>query len=59
MPPDEIARFVPTAGRLAANDAWRSEAAGNDGTHPAAGGYAALAGIVLGGRLPDWIDALR
>ena len=50
--------FVQTARRLAANEAWRSEAAANDGTHPASGGYAALAGIVLGGGLTDWIDGL-
>jgi lysophospholipase L1-like esterase len=54
--------FVETARPLGANEAWRSEAAANDGSHPGAGGYAALAEIVLaaGGRIGwlDWLDGL-
>ncbi|HEX6387917.1 MAG TPA: GDSL-type esterase/lipase family protein [Solirubrobacteraceae bacterium] len=50
--------FVATAGALGAHDAWRSEAAANDGSHPGAGGYAALAEIVLAGGWMAWIDAL-
>jgi len=54
--------FVETAQPLGANDAWRSEAAANDASHPGAGGYAALAEIVLaaGGRIGwlGWLDGL-
>jgi len=54
--------FVETARPLGANEAWRSEAAANDGSHPGAGGYAALAEIVLaaGGRIGwlGWLDGL-
>ena len=51
--------YVETARGLSAHDAWRSEAAAGDGSHPGAGGYAALAEIVLaGGRTgrTGWID---
>jgi len=53
--------FVDVAKRLLANDDWRSEAAANDGSHPGAGGYAALAELVLtGGRIGwiAWLEAL-
>ena len=51
--------FVATARGLRATRAWRSEAAANDGTHPGAGGYGALAEIVLAGGWADWIAGLR
>jgi lysophospholipase L1-like esterase len=35
--------------------AWAREAAGNDGTHPGAGGYAALAQLVLGAGWLTWL----
>ncbi len=50
--------FVETARVLCAHDGWRSEAAANDGTHPGAGGYAALAEIMLAGGWADWLDSL-
>jgi acyl-CoA thioesterase I len=50
--------FVATARRLGATPAWRSEAAANDGTHPGAAGYGALAEIVLAGGWTEWLDAL-
>ena len=50
--------FVETARRLAASEAWRGEAAANDGTHPGAGGYAALAELVLAGGWMEWIAGL-
>ena len=51
-------RYVEIARALSAHDAWRSEAAANDGSHPGAGGYAALAEIVLDGGWTDWLDGL-
>lgn len=50
--------FVETAGALCAHDGWRSEAAANDGSHPGAGGYAALAEIVLAGAWRKWLEGL-
>ncbi len=50
--------FVETARVLSAHDGWRSEAAANDGSHPGAGGYSALAEIVLAGGWPAWLDTL-
>jgi lysophospholipase L1-like esterase len=51
--------FVETAGPLLAHDGWRRSTAANDGTHPGAAGYAALAELVLaGGRWTDWLDRL-
>jgi len=50
--------YVETARVLSAHDAWRSEAAANDGSHPAAGGYAALAEIVLAAGWTAWLDSL-
>ena len=47
--------YVETAKPLGGDDAWRSEAAANDGTHPGAGGYAALAQLVLAGGWSDWL----
>ncbi len=51
-------RYVETARVLSAHDVWRSEAAAGDGSHPAAGGYAALAEIVRAAGWTDWIDGL-
>jgi len=50
--------FVEAARPLLAHDVWRSTAAANDGTHPGAGGYAALAEIVLASGWLDWVDGL-
>lgn len=47
--------FVPIAEALGACDAWRREAAAGDGTHPGAGGYDALARLVLQGGWLDWL----
>ena len=38
-----------------ATPAWTTEAAANDGSHPGAGGYQALAQLVLGGGWPVWL----
>jgi lysophospholipase L1-like esterase len=46
--------FVDTAATLRTSSAWTGEAAAGDGAHPGAGGYAALAGIVLRGGFMDW-----
>jgi len=46
--------FVETAATLRATSAWTREAAAGDGAHPGAGGYAVLAGLVLGGGFMDW-----
>jgi acyl-CoA thioesterase I len=51
-------RYVETARVLSAHAVWRSEAAAGDGSHPAAGGYAALAEIVRAAGWTDWIDGL-
>jgi lysophospholipase L1-like esterase len=50
--------FVEIAAPLLAHDVWRSSAAANDGTHPGAAGYAALAEIVLAGGWAEWVDGL-
>jgi lysophospholipase L1-like esterase len=47
--------FVATFAALSGPSAWRREAAAGDGSHPAAGGYAELAEIVLKGGFLDWI----
>jgi lysophospholipase L1-like esterase len=51
--------FVATAAKLAAHDGWRAEAAANDGSHPGAEGYAALADLVLTGGWIAWLESLR
>jgi acyl-CoA thioesterase I len=51
-------RYVEVARRLSGHETWRREAAANDGSHPGAGGYTALAEIVLAGGWTDWIDGL-
>lgn len=47
--------FVETAAPLCASAAWTGEAARGDGSHPAAGGYAELARLVLAGGWIDWL----
>ena len=49
--------FIETAKPLL-RDApqWAREAAAGDGSHPGAGGYEALAQVVLKGGLLDWLD---
>lgn len=47
--------FVPVAPALLATPVWRAEAAAGDGAHPGAGGYAALADLVLAGGWLDWL----
>lgn len=49
-------RYIPTAEALLAGETWMREAAAGDGAHPGAGGYAAMARIVLGGWL-EWLAA--
>lgn len=52
------ARGVPFVGvveALRASPSWTSEAAAGDGAHPAAGGYAELARLVLAGGFVDWL----
>ncbi len=43
---------------LSGHEAWRSEAVANDGSHPGAGGYSALAEIVLAAGWLGWLDSL-
>lgn len=50
--------FVATTAKLAAHDGWRREAAANDGSHPGADGYAALADLVLTGGWIAWLERL-
>jgi lysophospholipase L1-like esterase len=50
--------FVETATALRASPAWTQEAAAGDGSHPAAGGYAALAGLVLAAGFLAWTDRI-
>ena len=47
--------FVETAAPLGADESWCSESARNDGSHPGAGGYRALAELVLAGGWLDWL----
>ncbi|MEA2138589.1 MAG: acyl-CoA thioesterase [Solirubrobacteraceae bacterium] len=47
--------FVDVAAACGADETWVAEAAAGDGTHPGAGGYAALAGLVLAGGWLDWL----
>ena len=49
---------VSVAERLLASEAWTREAAAGDGDHPGAGGYAALAELVLASGWLDWLRAL-
>jgi lysophospholipase L1-like esterase len=48
--------FVETVTALGGATTWTREAAENDGTHPAAGGYAALAELVLGAGWLTWLN---
>ena len=47
--------FVDVVGALGPGSAWREEAAAGDGSHPAAGGYEALARLVLAAGWLSWI----
>ena len=47
--------FVDVFADLRADAAWTAEAAAGDGSHPGAGGYAALAGLVLAGGWLPWL----
>jgi lysophospholipase L1-like esterase len=47
--------YVEVFGALTADGTWAREAAESDGAHPAAGGYAALAGLVLEAGWLDWL----
>jgi acyl-CoA thioesterase-1 len=47
--------FVSVIEPLRASRRWTREAAAGDGAHPAAAGYAELAGLVLAGGLVDWL----
>ncbi|MFJ8042006.1 GDSL-type esterase/lipase family protein [Kitasatospora sp. NPDC096147] len=49
--------FVPLTEALAADLAWNAEALAGDGAHPAAGGYARAAEVVLAGGLLSWLTA--
>jgi acyl-CoA thioesterase I len=47
--------FVPVASALLADGVWCAEAAVGDGAHPGAGGYDALAALVLSGGWLAWL----
>jgi lysophospholipase L1-like esterase len=47
--------FVAVVEALGVSPAWLDEAARGDGAHPAAGGYDALARLVVAGGWPDWL----
>jgi acyl-CoA thioesterase I len=47
--------FVSVAETLRSDPAWTAEARRDDGTHPGAGGYAALADLVLAGGWLRWL----
>jgi lysophospholipase L1-like esterase len=49
--------FVDVFGDLCANAAWTAEAAAGDGGHPGAGGYGALARLVLAGGWLPWLGS--
>ena len=53
------APFVDVVDALCAHPAWTAEAAAGDGVHPGAGGYAALAGLVLAAGWLDWLAGLQ
>ena len=48
--------FVDVAGPLRAGSIWSEEAAAGDGSHPGAGGYAALARLVLAAGWLRWMS---
>jgi acyl-CoA thioesterase-1 len=50
--------FVPVLDELRAGATWAAEAAAGDGTHPAAGGYAALAQLVVAAGWMGWLEAV-
>jgi lysophospholipase L1-like esterase len=52
------APFVEVVDALCAQRAWTAEAAAGDGVHPGAGGYAALARLVLAAGWLEWLATL-
>ena len=50
--------FVAVLDALCADASWTAEAAAGDGTHPGAGGYAALARLVLDSGWTAWLEGL-
>jgi len=47
--------FVGVVEALRASAAWGDEARAGDGVHPGAGGYEAMAELVLDGGWPEWL----
>ncbi|WP_406197210.1 GDSL-type esterase/lipase family protein [Kitasatospora sp. NBC_01560] len=47
--------FVDVTAALAADEVWTGEALAGDGAHPGAGGYRALAGLVLAAGWLEWL----
>jgi lysophospholipase L1-like esterase len=52
------APFVEVVDALGAHSAWSAEAAAGDGVHPGAGGYAALARLVVAAGWLEWLATL-
>lgn len=50
--------YVGVVGDLCANAAWVAEATAGDGSHPGAGGYSALARLVLAGGWLSWLEGV-
>ncbi len=48
--------YVDTLSALSTTPAWTAEAAANDGAHPGAGGYSALAQLILEAGWIDWLE---
>lgn len=53
------APYADVVDALCANAAWTGAAAAGDGTHPGAGGYAALAELILAAGWLDWLGGLQ
>ncbi len=51
--------FIGIAGDLSASAEWNAEVAAGDGAHPGAGGYGALARLVLAGGFLSWLKEVR
>jgi lysophospholipase L1-like esterase len=51
--------FADVLDGLCASGTWTAEAAAGDGTHPAAGGYVELAGLVLAAGWLEWLEEVR
>jgi acyl-CoA thioesterase I len=52
------APYVEVVDALGTHPAWTAEAAAGDGVHPGAGGYAALARLVIAAGWLEWLTAL-